>query len=177
MNAERGTRNAERVALIAFGSNLGDSVALIHEAFARLENLSTSPLRISSLWQTTPVDCPPGSPLFLNAAVAFTPLPQETPESLLAKLQAVEKEFGRRPKGVMNEPRPLDLDLIAFGGEVRATPELILPHPRAHLRRFVLQPLGEIAPEFMLPGQTRTVMQLLQTLDTSEQITRRSAAR
>ena len=77
----------------------------------------------------------------------------------------------------MNEPRPLDLDLIAFGGEVRATPELILPHPRAHLRRFVLQPLGEIAPEFMLPGQTRTVMQLLQTLDTSEQITRRSAAR
>ena len=158
--------------LIALGSNLGDSVALIHEAFARLENLSTSPLHTSSLWQTTPVDCPPGSPLFLNAAVALTPLPQETPESLLAKLQALEKEFGRRTKVVMNEPRPLDLDLIAFGQETRQTPDLILPHPRAHLRRFVLQPLSEVAPEFVLPAQARTVAQLLQTLDTSEQLTR-----
>ena len=100
----------------------------------------------------------------MNAAVALTLRPGETPESLLAKLQALEKEFGRRPKVVLNEPRPLDLDLIAFGGEVRNTPELILPHPRAHLRRFVLQPLGEVAPEFVLPGQTRTVAELLQSL-------------
>jgi 2-amino-4-hydroxy-6-hydroxymethyldihydropteridine diphosphokinase len=80
---------------------------------------------------------------------------------LLAKLQGLEQESGRRPKRVLNEPRPLDRDLIAFGGETRATKELILPHPRAHERRFVLQPLGEIAPELILPGQKKTVLQLL----------------
>jgi len=70
---------------------------------------------------------------------------------LLQKLRALEKEFGRTSKKVLNEPRSLDLDLIAFGTETRNSPELILPHPRAHLRRFVLQPLGEIAPDFILP--------------------------
>ena len=151
-------------ALIALGSNLGDSEALIHEACERLQALSSTPVCKSSLWQTAPVDCPPGSPPFVNAAVALTPLPGETPESVLTKLQELEKEFGRRPKVVMNEPRPLDLDLIAFGGEVRNTSALILPHPRAHLRRFVLQPLSEVAPDFVLPGQTCSVRQLLATV-------------
>lgn|ERR1043166_1151451 len=151
--------------LISLGSNLGDSVQLIEEAFCRLSNFSATPLSRSSLSQTAPVDCPPGSPLFVNAAAAFTPLPNETPESLLAKLQSLEKEFGRKPKLVLNEPRPIDLDLIAFGNEVRNTPELILPHPRAHLRRFVLQPLSELAPEFVLPGQCQTIRELLATLD------------
>jgi 2-amino-4-hydroxy-6-hydroxymethyldihydropteridine diphosphokinase len=118
-------------------------------------------LRISSFWQTTPQNCPPGSPDFLNAVVALEPLPEETPESLLARLQNLEREFGRRPKQVLNEPRPLDLDLIAFGLERRASRELTLPHPRAHQRRFVLQPLSEIAPDFVLPGQDRTVAGLL----------------
>ena len=156
-------------ALIALGSNLGDSIALIREAFERLQELSSTPVCQSSLWQTTPVDCPPGSPPFMNAAVSLTPLPGETPESLLAKLQTLEREFGRRPKVVLNEPRPLDLDLIAFGGEVRNAPELILPHPRAHLRRFVLQPLSEMAPDFMLPGQTCSVRQLLEAVMTAGQ--------
>lgn len=155
-------------ALIALGSNLGDSVAVIHEAFERLQELSSAPVCKSSLWQTAPVDCPPGSPPFVNAAVALTPLPGETPESLLAKLQALEKEFGRRPKVVLNEPRPLDLDLIAFGAETRNTPGLILPHPRAHLRRFVLQPLSEVAPDHVLPGQSLGIQALLATLPPDE---------
>ena len=115
----------------------------------------------SSLWETTPVDCPPGSPVFVNAVVGLIPRAGETPESLLAKLQGLEQEFGRRPKQVLNEPRPLDLDLIAFGSETRAGKELTLPHPRAHQRRFVLQPLSEIAPDLILPGQKKTVLQLL----------------
>jgi 2-amino-4-hydroxy-6-hydroxymethyldihydropteridine diphosphokinase len=110
------------------------------------------------------VDCPPGSPLFLNAVVAFLPRADETPESLLGKLQALEKEFGRQPKKVLNEPRPLDLDLIAFGDQTRTTALLALPHPRAHERRFVLQPLSEIAPQLILPGQSKFVSQLLATL-------------
>ena len=150
--------------LIALGSNLGDSPALIQRAFSELQKLSAMPIRTSSLWQTAPVDCPPGSPPFVNAAVALTPLAGETPESLLEKLQALEKQFGRQPKAMLNEARPLDLDLIAFGSELRNTPELILPHPRAHLRWFVLKPLSEVAPEFVLPGQQTTVRDLLKRL-------------
>jgi 2-amino-4-hydroxy-6-hydroxymethyldihydropteridine diphosphokinase len=92
------------------------------------------------------------------------PRQSETPESLLLKLLTLEKEFGRRPKNVLNEPRPLDLDLVAFGEQIRATSELTLPHPRAHQRRFVLQPLTEIAPDLVLPGQGETVSQLLSHL-------------
>jgi 2-amino-4-hydroxy-6-hydroxymethyldihydropteridine diphosphokinase len=136
----------------------------------RLEELSDRPLLRSSLWQTTPVDCPPGSPAFVNAVVGLVPREGETAETLLAKLQALEKAFGRRPKQVLNEPRPLDLDLIAFGNETRATPELTLPHPRAHERRFVLQPLCEIAPDLILPGQTQSVAKLLHRLSPDERM-------
>ncbi|HEY9509711.1 MAG TPA: 2-amino-4-hydroxy-6-hydroxymethyldihydropteridine diphosphokinase [Verrucomicrobiae bacterium] len=158
------------VAFIALGSNIGDSESILRAAFAELQKLSVAPLIKSSLWQTTPVDCPPGSPLFLNAVVAFTPHSAETPEMLLEKLQCLEKEFGRRPKKILNEPRPLDLDLIAFGTEARSTPALTLPHPRAHLRKFVLQPLSEIAPELILSGQTKTVSELLLGLTSDEAI-------
>lgn len=84
----------------------------------------------------------------------------------------MEREFGRRPKLVLNEPRPLDLDLIAFGSEKRSTPRLTLPHPRAHLRRFVLQPLNEIAPELILPGQLKSAGELLAELHTDEVLTK-----
>jgi len=158
--------------IIALGSNLGDSSETLREAMQRLDRWAALPSRRSSLWQSSPVDCPPGSPPFVNAAVAIEPAADETPESLLAKLQALEKEFGRRPKQVLNEPRPLDLDLIAFGSEVRSTPQLALPHPRAHLRRFVLEPLNEIAPDLLLPGQTKPIRQLLAELRTDEVVRR-----
>lgn len=153
-----------RLAFVALGSNLGDSRGNILSAMRHLQEISDEPLLRSSLWQTTPVDCPPGSPPFINAVVGLVPRAGETPESLLAKLQALEKTFGRQPKKVLNEPRPLDLDLIAFGSETRATKELTLPHPRAHQRRFVLQPLSEIAPDIILPGQTKTVAESLAQL-------------
>jgi 2-amino-4-hydroxy-6-hydroxymethyldihydropteridine diphosphokinase len=151
-------------AFIALGSNLADSRTNVQKAFDRLQQLSDLPLLKSSLWQTTPVDCPPGSPFFVNAVVRLIVTAQETPESLLAKLQHLEKQFGRQPKKILNEPRPLDLDLIAFAREIRATEHLVLPHPRAHLRRFVLQPLVEIAPDFIFPGQSLTVTDLLKNL-------------
>ena len=160
------------LAIVALGSNLGDSAQILREAMARLQDFSDEPIRKSSLWQTPPVDCPPGSPNFLNAVVALVTRAGETPESLLKNLQELQREFGRMPKNVLNESRPLDLDLIAFGLETRNTPELILPHPRAHLRRFVLQPLSEIAPELVLPGQEKTVAQLLAGLPRDENVTR-----
>jgi 2-amino-4-hydroxy-6-hydroxymethyldihydropteridine diphosphokinase len=156
--------------IVALGSNVGDSPAILRRVMDRLAGLSVMPLTRSSLWQTTPVDCPPGSPQFVNAVVALTPHPTETAESLLAKLLALEKEFGRRPKQVINEPRRLDLDLIAFGQETRQTPALTLPHPRAHERRFVLQPLSEFAPNLVLPNQVRTVTELLARLASNEKL-------
>jgi 2-amino-4-hydroxy-6-hydroxymethyldihydropteridine diphosphokinase len=163
---------AARLAFVALGSNLGDSKAIIRQALARLQQLSAEPLLASSLWGTTPVDCPPDSPPFVNAVAGLLPSPQETPESLLAQLQAMEKEFGRLPKTIPNEPRPLDLDLIAFASARRTTPELTLPHPRAHLRRFVLRPLAEIAPDYVLPLQTCTVTELIGTLKDDEVVIR-----
>jgi 2-amino-4-hydroxy-6-hydroxymethyldihydropteridine diphosphokinase len=138
----------------------------------RLQEFSSELLIRSSIWETTPVDCPPGSPTFLNAVVGLAPRPGETPESLLARLKELEHEFGRQAKKVLNEPRPLDLDLIAFGSERRATEGLVLPHPRAHLRRFVLEPLAELAPDLVLPGQAATVAELLSALTSSEVVRR-----
>lgn len=106
--------------------------------------------------------------MFVNAVVGLEPRAGETPESLLHKLRRLEKEFGRQPKKSINEPRPLDLDLIAFGSEIRNVPELVLPHPRAHLRRFVLRPLKEITPDLILPGHSKTVAQLLTELSSDE---------
>ena len=158
--------------LIAIGSNLGDTVGNVEWALEQIQSLSRTPIQKSSLWRSSPVDCPPGSPDFINAAAAIIPVDAETPESLLAKLQSLEIEAGRQPKVVLNEPRPLDLDLIAFAAEQRSKPELTLPHPRFHLRRFVLAPLAEIAPDAVLPGQTQSIAELLAKLESAETLTR-----
>ena len=157
---------------VALGSNLGASAALLRQAMDWLAGGASAPLRRSSLWRTTPVDCPPGSPPFLNAVVELALPASLSPESFLEKLQALEQKAGRQPKKILNEPRPLDLDLIAFGEERRNAPDLVLPHPRAHLRRFVLEPLCEIAPALILPGQTKTASQLLAQLSPGEVVER-----
>ena len=164
----------ETLAFVALGSNWNDSRQNVLHAMDRLQQLSDFPLLRSSLWRSEPVDCPPGSPVFVNAVVGLLPAANETPETLLDKLQALEQQFGRQPKKVINEPRTLDLDLISFRQETRHSERLTLPHPRAHLRRFVLQPLSEIAPEMVLPGQVLRVRQLLETLDSSERLLRLS---
>jgi len=171
LNSKLETQNSKLV-LVALGSNLGDLRKIILDALARLRNFSDGPILKSSLWQTSPVNCPPASPNFVNAIAGFVPRKNETPESLLKKLRELEKEFGRVEKKFPNEPRPLDLDLIAFGNETRNSPELILPHPRAHLRKFVLQPLSEIAPDMILPNQSKTVSQLLAEISSGETLTK-----
>lgn len=164
--------NASTPVFVSLGSNLGDSVVLLREALQRLSEHSIAPLRVSSLWSSTPVDCPPGSPSFVNAVARLTLDLQTIPESLLDTLQELEKAFGRRPKLVLNEARPLDLDLLAWGDRVHSSPRLILPHPRAHLRRFVLQPWAEIDPDWVIPGQRDSVRALLAALQTDEVLDR-----
>ncbi len=166
MSAER------RVAVVALGSNLGDSASTLNAAMDRLAAFSVAPPLRSSLWRTVPVECPPGSPDFLNAVVVLAPWAGETPETLLEELQGLERLFGRRPKVVLNEARELDLDLIVFGDEVRTGERLVLPHPRAHQRRFVLAPLCEVVPELVLPGQEVSVAELLAGLTTEEVVER-----
>jgi 2-amino-4-hydroxy-6-hydroxymethyldihydropteridine diphosphokinase len=174
MNSAPRIQNSEfsKFAFIALGSNLGDSRKIILDAMARVQNFSDEQILKSSLWKTSPVYCPPDSPEFINAVIGLKVRAGETPESLLIKLHKLEKEFGRTPKKISNEPRPLDLDVIAFGNEIRNLPELILPHPRAHLRKFVLQPLSEIAPELIFPNQKKTISQSLAELRTDEVLTK-----
>jgi len=150
--------------VVALGSNLGESRRIIREAMSALQQHSEIPLRRSSLWASEPVNCPSGSAWFVNAICVMQPHAGVTPEDLLGLLQQLERQFGRTPKRAHNEPRVLDLDLIAFGRERRNTPELVLPHPRAHLRRFVLQPLAEIIPDYRLPGERQTITELLRGL-------------
>jgi 2-amino-4-hydroxy-6-hydroxymethyldihydropteridine diphosphokinase len=165
-------QSTDELAFVALGSNLGDSVQIVRRAFDRLQTLSDAPLLRSSLWQSAPVDCPPGSPLFVNAMAGLRPRADQTPQLLLRQLQVLEAEFGRQRGKIPNEPRLLDLDLIAFGARTVDLPELVLPHPRAHLRRFVLQPLAEIAPEFVLPRQGRGAAALLKDLSSIEKLVR-----
>ncbi|MGH7942337.1 MAG: 2-amino-4-hydroxy-6-hydroxymethyldihydropteridine diphosphokinase [Limisphaerales bacterium] len=170
---KRATRNRQSaMAIVALGSNLGDSRKIVLDAMTRLQNLSNEPILKSSLWRTSPVDCPPDSAGFVNAVAGLVPGADETADSLLKKLQALEKEFGRTAKKVSNEARFLDLDMIAFGRESRNAADLVLPHPRAHLRRFVLQPLSEIAGELVLPGWRMTVAEALAGLESNEVVVR-----
>jgi 2-amino-4-hydroxy-6-hydroxymethyldihydropteridine diphosphokinase len=136
----------------------------------RLQDYAAAPIRKSSLWKSAPIDCPPGSPWFVNAVVALLPQIGTTPETFLGQLQDLEKAFGRQPKCIVNEPRFLDLDLVAFGREIRNGPDLIVPHPRAHLRRFVLEPLCEIAPDYLLPNQSDPVKTLRSRLRSSQSL-------
>lgn len=146
--------------VVALGSNLGDSTEVIRDAFVALEALADSPVQCSSLWASEPVDCPPDSPDFVNAVAVFEVSEGTNPEGLLRSLKELEADFGRRPKKVHNEPRPLDLDLICFGDVAMQSAELTLPHPRAHLRSFVILPLNELCPELDFRGAGKRVRDL-----------------
>ncbi len=155
------------VVLVGLGSNLGavldsglnEPAEVVDNAFGYLEPFALGPILRSSLWRTSPVDCPPDSPDFVNAAAAFRPRKDLTPEALIRQLKAIEATFAPRSV-VRNAPRVLDLDLLLFGEEVRRTTELTLPHPRALGRRFVLEPSLEVAPGLVWPGTDKTIREL-----------------
>ncbi len=163
--------------LVGLGSNRGDSVAIVREAMARLERFAAAGVRGSSLWRTSPVDCPPESGDFINAAAAFEPRPGISPESLLDDLKAIEREYGRARSSIRNAPRELDLDLLLFGDEVRSEADFVLPHPRAVNRLFVLAPAAEVLPDAVWPGTGRSVRELLEALSSEERVERLAEAR
>ena|ERR1700727_1752376 len=151
---------------IALGSNLGDRSAELDAGISFLRELAEG----GEVWEsprieTVPVDCLPGSPAFLNSvAVIEVDTVVLPPLNLLGYLQEVEIERGRSPLRDVNAPRPLDLDIIYYGVERFDQMGLIIPHPRAHLRRFVLEPLSHLRPDLVLPGQTKTIAEILTEL-------------
>jgi len=149
---------------IALGSNLGDSSAELDAGISFLRSLTAyGRLRESLRMTTVPVDCPPGSPPFRNSVAEIDLDPAVLPpRELLKRLQSFELSRGRPAVREINSPRPLDLDIIYYGDLVIDEPGLIIPHPRAHLRRFVLEPLSHLRPDLVLPGQTKTVRELLE---------------
>jgi 2-amino-4-hydroxy-6-hydroxymethyldihydropteridine diphosphokinase len=163
--------------LVGIGSNRGDSVAIVRRSIERLRAFANGPVRASSLWRTSPVDCPPESGDFINAVAAFEGAIGLTPEALLVALKNLEREFGRATAPVRNAPRELDLDLLVFGDERRATSAFVLPHPRATERRFVMAPAAEVVPEFVWPGMAANVVQLLARIDDAERVERLAEAR
>lgn len=158
--------------LIGLGSNRGDSRRIVLEATERLATFAAGDVRRSSLWRTSPVDCPPGSGDFINAAAAFPARSGLTPEALLGSLKDLEREYGRGAALVKNAPRELDLDLLLFDDQVRNSEHFTLPHPRAVDRLFVLAPAEEVLPDAVWPGTGTTIRELRQTLETDEVVER-----
>jgi 2-amino-4-hydroxy-6-hydroxymethyldihydropteridine diphosphokinase len=154
------------IVYIALGSNLGARSENIRAAIRRLEaEPGLRRIANSQLYETAPVDCPPGSGDYLNAVVALET--DRPPEDLLRLLQQIEQQFGRIRTGP-NSPRTLDLDLLLYGDRVIHTPDLVVPHPRMHERAFVLVPLaelhGDIGEKVVHPILGKTPQELLESL-------------
>ena len=150
----------KKLVYLSMGSNLGDREKYLREAISRLRDLGVIK-QVSAFYETQPVEVQSEQPWFLNCALAMET--ELVPLAFLGRMLAVEQSMGRvrtEPKG----PRTIDIDIVFFGDDVLNTPELTIPHPAMHQRRFVLEPLAEIAPALMHPVLKRTVQELLDSL-------------
>ncbi len=148
----------ETEAYLSLGSNIGDRIGYLRKSVRSLSALSRSrQVELSSVYESEPVGYA-DQPKFLNvAAIVSTPI---SVSDLLRRLKVIERDLGRVPRERWRE-REIDIDIIFYGGLKIETHELTVPHPRAHLRRFVLQPLCEIASDFVHPLFNKTLKQLL----------------
>jgi 2-amino-4-hydroxy-6-hydroxymethyldihydropteridine diphosphokinase len=138
-------------AYVGLGVNLGEREEMLRLALERLAAEPSIELVASSTLRETEPEDLLDQPLFLNgAAVVETDL---SPRQLLARLQLIECELGRRRAGPRFGPRVIDLDLLLYGSLTVSEPEIEIPHPRLHLRRFALEPLAELDPELEVPGK------------------------
>jgi 2-amino-4-hydroxy-6-hydroxymethyldihydropteridine diphosphokinase len=156
-----------QLAYLSLGSNVGDRVAHLRDAIARLESIGRV-VSVSSFYETEPVEVT-DQPWFLNCAVGLeTAL---TAEQLMARLLQIEQKMGRRriqKKG----PRTIDIDILLFDDLILDSPDVTIPHPAMQERRFVLEPLAEIAAEARHPGIKKTIRELLEELPAGQSVRR-----
>ncbi len=156
-----------KVAYLSLGSNVGDRAANLREALAHLEEAGRL-LAVSAFYETQPVEVP-DQPWFLNCVAAIET--EKTPREILQLALHIEAAMGRlrmRDKG----PRKIDIDILLFGDWVVDEPGLKIPHPSMHRRRFVLEPLAEIAPEARHPALDKTAPELLSELPSGQTVRR-----
>lgn len=157
----------EREVLLGLGANLGDPVAQLGKAVRALAEVMRIGV-VSSVYRSEPVGYA-AQPDFYNVVMGgWTAL---EPRELLRAARAVEENLGRR-RTFANAPRTIDIDLLAYGDWVMRTANLTLPHPRLHLRGFVLHPLAEVAPEWVHPVLRRTARELLSQANSLERVER-----
>ncbi len=149
---------------IALGSNLGDRLTQLRaarQAISALPGVGRE-TRFSRIYETEPVGSGAEAGAFLNAVIEVDFIGE--PTVLMDGLQTIEASFGRPSKRPRNAPRIIDLDILYVGNLALRNDEIVIPHPRLHLRRFVLQPLADIRPELILPGHEHSIAELLTEL-------------
>ncbi|HEY7351932.1 MAG TPA: 2-amino-4-hydroxy-6-hydroxymethyldihydropteridine diphosphokinase [Terriglobales bacterium] len=154
-----------KVVYLSLGSNMGDRDANLRLAIEKLSELG-SVIAVSSFYETEPVDTGP-QPWFVNCAVKFDT--EKMPRQLIAAILALEQGMGRQRRQE-KAPRTIDIDILLFGSSIIEIPSLTIPHPRMHERRFVLEPLAEIAPDVRHPAFKRTIRELRDALPAGQQV-------
>lgn len=157
----------KKLVYLSLGSNLGDRAVNLHQAIDRLSRLGKV-TAVSSFYETEPVEVT-AQPWFINCVVALET--EKMPRQLIAAILDLEQQTGRR-RVEKKGPRTIDIDILLFGKSVIDLPGLSVPHPAMHQRRFVLEPLAEIAPELRHPLFKRTIRELLEALPPGQAVRR-----
>ncbi|CAN5553369.1 MAG: 2-amino-4-hydroxy-6-hydroxymethyldihydropteridine diphosphokinase [Pyrinomonadaceae bacterium] len=157
-------------AYVGLGSNLGDRAGNLLLGIRGMLDAGLEISRVSTIYETEPVETFP-QPVFLNMVAELSSDVLPPPEKMMARLLRIEYALGRTREAAM-APRTIDLDLLLYSDETQNTEFLTLPHPRFHLRRFVLTPLAELAPRLVHPTLNITVTDLLQNLEDGSEVKR-----
>ncbi|MFN6963821.1 MAG: 2-amino-4-hydroxy-6-hydroxymethyldihydropteridine diphosphokinase [Pyrinomonadaceae bacterium] len=158
-------------AYIGLGSNLGDRAGHLLLAVRGLLEASFDVTKLSAIYETEPIGLGGDAACFLNMAAEVRVRSDLKPSQMMARLLRIEYVLGRRDKS-LKKPRTIDLDILFFGRQVIETPFVTVPHPRLHLRRFVLVPMAEIAPSFVHPVFKKDIQQLLGECGDTGQVSR-----